>query len=223
MRRVLLLLIVANTLAFLWWRGSVDDFLGSPREPDRVARQINPDALKIVPPSRTPGADGRSDAAAPRACIELGPMEEARAARLREFIDGTDGVVTGRAEPIESQAVWMVYANAAESVSAGQRRVAELQRAGIMDIYLMPDGPFRNAISFGLFRTEEAARAHGQALGRQGVKGVRITRRNPTEVRSMVELRYPSDLDARHAQIGGRLSVLVAELGLHPVPCHGKS
>ncbi|MFT3801231.1 MAG: hypothetical protein QM766_08420 [Burkholderiaceae bacterium] len=220
---MLVLLIVANVLAFMWWRGSLDDFFGSPREPDRIARQVDPDALKIVPPSRSPAAGASADAVQPQACIELGPMEDVRAARLREFIDGTGGVVTGRAEPIESQAVWMVYTNAAESVSDGQRRVAELQRAGIRDIYLMPDGPFRNAISFGLFRTEEAARAHGQTLGRQGVKGVRIARRNPTEARSMVELRYPSDLDARHAQIGGRLSALFAELGLNPVPCHGKS
>jgi len=150
-------------------------------------------------------------------------MEEMRAARIREFIDGVGGVVASRVEPIESQSVWMVYTSAAESVPAGRQRVTELQRAGIMDIYLMPDGPFRNAISFGLFRTEDAARAHSETLGRQGVKGVRIVRRNPTEARSMVELRYPADLDTRYAQVRGRLSALIAELGLNPVPCHGKS
>lgn len=57
MRRLLILLVLANVLAFCWWRGWFDDYLGSPRDPDRAARQVGADRLVIVPLSRLPSGN----------------------------------------------------------------------------------------------------------------------------------------------------------------------
>ena len=50
MRKILIALVLANLLAWAAWHGGLDDWLGSPREPDRPARQVNADRLSIVAP-----------------------------------------------------------------------------------------------------------------------------------------------------------------------------
>lgn len=49
MRRVAVLVILANVLAFVWWRGGFDGWLDTGREPQRVARQLAADRVRVVP------------------------------------------------------------------------------------------------------------------------------------------------------------------------------
>ena len=58
MRRVLLLLVLANLVAFLWWRGYLDDLITNAREPERVRQQVEPDRLRVLPPERTGPSGG---------------------------------------------------------------------------------------------------------------------------------------------------------------------
>jgi hypothetical protein len=45
-------LVVANLLALAWFNGWMAPLGGDPREPDRIASQIDPQRLRIVPPDR---------------------------------------------------------------------------------------------------------------------------------------------------------------------------
>jgi hypothetical protein len=47
-------LVVANLLCLAWFNGWMAPLGGDPREPDRMATQIEPQRLRIVPPSRLP-------------------------------------------------------------------------------------------------------------------------------------------------------------------------
>lgn len=58
MRRVLLLLVLANLVAFLWWRGYLDDLITNAREPERIRQQVEPDRLRVAPPERTGSPGG---------------------------------------------------------------------------------------------------------------------------------------------------------------------
>ena len=49
MRLIVPALLVANVLAFAWWQGWLDPWVGAKREPERLARQIEPQVLRIVP------------------------------------------------------------------------------------------------------------------------------------------------------------------------------
>jgi hypothetical protein len=47
-------LVVANLLALAWFNGWMAPLGGDPREPGRIASQIEPQRLRIVPPNRLP-------------------------------------------------------------------------------------------------------------------------------------------------------------------------
>jgi hypothetical protein len=50
-------LVVANLLALAWFNGWMAPLGGDPREPDRIASEIEPQRLRVVPPDGLP-ADG---------------------------------------------------------------------------------------------------------------------------------------------------------------------
>ncbi len=56
MLRILLTLLAANFLVFLWLRGSFDSYLSGGRDPDRVNQQVDAERLRVAPPGRAPNA-----------------------------------------------------------------------------------------------------------------------------------------------------------------------
>ncbi|MCW5635037.1 MAG: hypothetical protein KIT17_17010 [Rubrivivax sp.] len=80
MRTLLLLLLLANAAVYAWSHGWLEPMFVSPasaeREPARLAAQVNPDSVKVLPPgpaSEVAEAAQRAAAAA-RACLEVGPF-----------------------------------------------------------------------------------------------------------------------------------------------------
>lgn len=233
-RTALGLLIAANVVAFLWWHGDFASWSGSNREPDRLRQQIDADRVKVLPPaaravqqgaSAVPAATGAPAAAAGpgtpapvESCLEIGPLEETRSARVRRFLAETP-LVRGEIEPLGDAGTWMVYLPPSETLAMAQRRAADLRRLGVRDLYLMPDGPYRLGISFGLLRSEEAARALTDSLAQQGVRGLRIALRGASEPRFSFRLHAVGGDSPQARELAQRLSALQAELGVGSQPC----
>jgi hypothetical protein len=98
---------------------------------------------------------------------------------------------------------WWVYMPAVPGELA--RRVADLRSRGVNDIYVMPDGAWRGAISLGLFRQEELAVALARAITERGVRGVRVAPRGPGPGRIVLQVRpvgaaVAAELDRLRAQ-----------------------
>jgi len=74
LRAVVLLLLLANLAFFGWARGWFAPAWPPPRhgerEPARLAAQVNPERVTVLPP-RASGANGNGE---PPACIEAGPF-----------------------------------------------------------------------------------------------------------------------------------------------------
>jgi hypothetical protein len=157
---------------------------------------LNAEQIQIIAP-RPPAA------ARPAACIQWGSFAEADLDAVRRALAGAG--LTPRASEIALpvMAGWWVYIPPLPDRAAIDRQVRELQAAGVTDYYVVDaDGPLRNAISLGIFKTEESARA--QLLAMQG-KGVRIARAAPREQRvthTAVLVREPD------AQVSARLAEL---------------
>lgn len=49
LKRVLIALVIANVLAFGWWRGWFDGMSRNTREPQRLEHQVDPDRIKLMP------------------------------------------------------------------------------------------------------------------------------------------------------------------------------
>jgi hypothetical protein len=142
-----------------------------------------------LPPPPSPAALGVVLKAA--GCAEIGPMSEQDAVRVQVMLDAVVQelvVTTQRAEDITS---WWVYV--APSSGDIARRVADLRERGVSDLYVMPDGQWKGAISFGLFRQEELAVALQKTIAQKGVRNVRVAPRGPSAGRITLQVRPIGD------------------------------
>jgi hypothetical protein len=64
MKYLIGVLVAANLLCLAWFNGWMAPLGGDPREPDRIATEIEPQRLRILPPSRLP-ADALSVPSSP--------------------------------------------------------------------------------------------------------------------------------------------------------------
>jgi hypothetical protein len=255
-RLVAILLLLANLLALGVLAGLFDDLWPRGREPQRVASQVAPDRLRVVPPAppapastpeavpgerpAAPGAaavgDGQaapgvasapSPAAAtggPQAtlasasvepmCMEAGPLDEARAERLREWARGLREPLRAVIDRRPEAPSFMVYLPPAADP---QRRLAQLRQLGVSDLYLIAEGPLRQAISLGIFRSQEGARARQGELAARGVQGTRI---GPGPLRAeRLVARLTRDATTPEAAWREALVRLQAFAGSEPVAC----
>ena len=89
LRRAALLLLIANLLFFAWTQGWLDGVTGlraqGDREPERLARQVRPESVVILPPSAAvpgpgpaasapPSTGSALDTGATTVCLEAGPF-----------------------------------------------------------------------------------------------------------------------------------------------------
>jgi len=227
MKPLLVFLVVANVLLFGWFRGWMAPLGGDGRDPQRIQREVQPNELRVTSASRLPGgaaatpnggataaARGGAGSAEPAGsaagaatggaeCVAFGPLTELEAVRAQSALDAAAAdlaITLVREDEITS---WWVYLPAVPGELA--RRVADLRSRGVNDIYVMPDGAWRGAISLGLFRQEELAVALARAITERGVRGVRVAPRGPGPGRLVLQVRpvgaaVAAELDRLRAQ-----------------------
>jgi hypothetical protein len=199
MRTAFLILLLANLGFFAWWRyGSPPD---AAADPAPLARQIDPEKLKIVAPKDLPPAAPPKPMAVvkpeiavkPEApvpppassppvalkCMEWGSFTIADAPRAEKTLEPLALGARLAQRRTEETAGWWVFipalAKAPNARQAALRKAAELRALGIEDYFIVQEeGQHRWALSLGVFRTEDAARARLAALRAQGVRTATI-------------------------------------------------
>lgn len=186
MRTLFLSLLLANVAFFAWARLVSPSDLGA--DPAPLARQIDPEKLKVVVPgeavpSAPPMASARARPAAaavpPSKCIEWGSFTLADAPRAEKALEPLAlGPRLGQRRTEEQAGWWVFIPPQANGRAASIRKATELKTLGIDDYFIVQDeGPHRWAVSLGVFRTEEAARARLAALREQGVRSAQLGER----------------------------------------------
>jgi hypothetical protein len=178
MRAVFLILLLANIGFLAWWR------YGAPSEaadPAPLARQIEPEKLKVVAPKDLPPPSPPKPVAAIKPeppvslkCLEWGSFTLADASQAEKRLEPLAlGARLGQ-KRTEETAGWWVFIppqKAPNQRQAALRKAAELRTLGVEDYFIVQEeGPQRWALSLGVFRTEEAARARLAVLRTQGVR-----------------------------------------------------
>ena len=70
---------------------------------------------------------------------------------------------------------YIVHNPPQQNKEGADRKAGELRKLGVREFYVIQDGGDRKwGISLGIFRTEEAARAHLASLNQKGVRSARI-------------------------------------------------
>lgn len=181
LRLVALVLLLANAGYFAWSHGFLLEWGHGPAqqsEPQRIAQQIRPEALRVLKPDEARRAEALS-AATPRApeCLQVGPLEDAQVASLKPLLEGWP-VGSWSLEPQVEPARWIVYMGKYATVEHVNRKKAELRQLGISF------EPFSNpalepGLSLGGHSSEDGAKKQFDALAERGVRTARVVQERP--------------------------------------------
>jgi len=163
----LLLLGVLGFGAHLWLSAAAE-------RTDFSSRERNRDEVRIVAVTPPPVAARNSEetrravqALAGAACVEFSGISAADAPRAREAFAALKLGDRITERPVEQISRYWVYVPAAPDRRSAEVRIAQLRRQGVNDVSIRPD----NAISLGVFSSEDAAIRFVSSLEAKGVKG----------------------------------------------------
>lgn len=165
-RVVFLLLVLANLGVYVWAAG----YLGGRdegREPERLQNQLLPEHLKVslgdTPAGPVPASVGL--------CRRVGPLGIAEAEALDKSVVAAGGQAF-RAS-VDEVSHW-VFIPAVEG-KPPEKDIAALRKAGFKEFSVVDEeGPNLNAITFGLFPTEQAAKDKLAKLLRNNIKSAKL-------------------------------------------------
>ena len=197
-------LLALNALVFAYAQGYLGKLDGAEREPQRLKNQLAAERMVLLSPAEARAAAEVSapqpaepvPAVAPAletiACTQAGVFAAADARRFETRVNRLDlGTrVTRTSLPFQEVTSHLVYLPPNGGKEGADRRVAELKEKGVENFFVMQgDSPLKWAVSLGVFKTETAAQTLVAALGKQGVRGVRVLPRGPLGTRAAWQFR----------------------------------
>ena len=205
LRAVVLLLVLANLGFFAWTRGALDGWIGPPphgdREPERLARQFQPQNVRIVPPDGAASGSG-SGAANSTACLEAGPFSASDVALAEAVLQQALPAGGWSRRSIDQPGVWLVYVGRFATAEAMQKKADELRRLQAPFDEVQSPAELAPGLSIGRFNSQGEAE---QALQQWVQRGLRTAR--------VVTLAEPaSDLVLRFDRADASLVAQVAAL-----------
>jgi hypothetical protein len=174
-RTLFLLLLLAN-VAFFFWSYYVSP-ADAGADPAPLRRQIEPQKLKVMAANELSAPVAVRPAAGTPAlkCVEWGSFTLADAPRAEKALEPLDLGARLAPRRTEETAGWWVFIPSQGSRPAALKKAAELKALAIEDFFVVQEeGPYRWALSLGVFRTEEAAQARLSALAGRGLRSARV-------------------------------------------------
>lgn len=178
MRLLFFILLLANAVFFAYsWFGHGAQASG---DAQIIGQQLNAQKIRLLAPEQVSALTRKPEAPKPAAavaapvatvCLEWGGFLDADAARAGQALEplGLGAKLTQRKQD-DVSGFWVYIPPLASRQSATQK-IGELKRLGVDDYFVVPDDPkWRNAISLGIFKTEDAAKARLAALRAKGVR-----------------------------------------------------
>ncbi|HET9046219.1 MAG TPA: SPOR domain-containing protein [Casimicrobiaceae bacterium] len=188
MRIVVLLLIVANLTFYAYTKLDSAGADGA-----RINEQVDADKIKILTPQEVAALGPAKIAALADVCAEWGPFSDAERTKAIADLDPLQlgKLLTQRKIDIDG-AFWVSVGPFANRAAA-EKRVADLRAQGVIDTSAVDAGRGQYAVSLGIYRSEQAARARADALSRQGVAAAKVEPRQQTYSQTMLVVRDPRE------------------------------
>jgi hypothetical protein len=209
LRGLVIALLIANLVFWAWKQPSIAQALGLPqpqdREPERLLRQIRPDAIRLVPLPPAEAASSAAAASAPasavaasatpenapfdgQACLEAGPLSPAQIPPATKALQQA-GVAPGGWAEIRRDIPgrWVIAMGRFETREQLQRKLSELQRLQLKTTEAT--GDLAPGLILGEFSSSQAAQ---ERLGQLKDRGVR-TARVVSLAEGRVEVRLRAD------------------------------
>lgn len=221
LRLFVLLLVLANAGYYAWAHGLLAAYGFAPvgqSEPQRIAQQIKPEALSILPAqadtAAAPAAQAASQAASAVAastafeCLQVGLFNEEQTVVLRERLLAALPVGTWALESVSEPARWLVYMGKYSSAEAVTKKKGELRGLGV-SFEVLANATLEPGLSLGSFTTQAEADTEMARIAKKGVKTAKVIQ-DKAEQRGQ-KLKLPTvnaalrnQLDAIKPQLAGK-------------------
>ena len=225
MKLAFLLLVLVNVALFAWQHGVFGRFAESGREPERIARQVEPERIRVLserevqvlreraaaqsraaavtaPPS-APANGAGIDLSVAQACVEFGDFIGPDLSRVETALLKLGLGSRQSARTVEVPGWYLVYLPPFKTRAEADRAMAELKKSGVKDLLVFSDGPLRLGVSLGSFRDPELAKAHVASLVKLGVKNARVSDKPTAVSATRLQIR---ELDAEASQQLGAIA-----------------
>ena len=207
MRAFFLLLVLVNLVFFAYAHVMRE---GGGAENPIPQLQISPDKIKLMKATAGPVVErpkpappSKTATTAPSACLEWGIFAGPEVARAEAAIAGLELPQTSVLRTVVDTSGYWVYMPPLKTKADVDRKIGELKALGVTEFIVVQDQtPWRNAISLGIFKTDEAAQARLAELRAKGVRTALAERRENFLRHVVFLVREPDDaIAARLAEI----------------------
>jgi hypothetical protein len=177
LRLLVVLLLVANGVFYVWSQGWLDGVTGSrargEREPARLQEQLHPDAVKLLPPQAASAALAAAEVANAPVCLEAGPFAAPELDTAEQQLTALPaGSWVRIAAPQPGR--WIVYMGRFADREALEQKIAEVKRRQV-EFELVHDAPaYEPGLSLGSYDSRDAADAALEKLVGRGVHTARV-------------------------------------------------
>ena len=218
LRLLVLILLLANGLYFAWSNGFLLSYGFGPaqqNEPQRMAQQIHPDAVRLISPKEFKQIEEQVKAdLLPKECLQAGPFDEAEAPKLRQALGDTLPDDAWSLEELRVAARWILYLGKFADAEALAKKRSEIAAMNFK-IESLDNPELEPGLSLGGFDTKADASAALARLTARGLHTARVVQERKES------LAFRLKLPAVGVALKPKLSELRSALADKPLhPCN---
>jgi hypothetical protein len=202
LRFFVLALLLTNGIYFAWSQGLLLGFGFAPlqqSEPQRMARQIKPDAVRLLTLQELRQVEAAAGVASkPPECLQAGLFDAAKSELLQRALASSLPAGSWVMEDAVEPARWIIYMGRYANEEIMARKRSEL---ATMKLKFEPlsNPSLQLGLSLGGFETKAAATAQLEALSRRGLRTAKVVQEH-AELRGLL-LRLPATDPAMRASL----------------------
>jgi hypothetical protein len=178
LRLLVLILILANGLYFVWSDGWLRAYGYGPAaqsEPQRLSQQLHPEALRTLTPAEVKRLDAQVAAdQAPKECLLAGPFDEAQTGVLRRALESALEAGSWQFDSVAVPARWIVYMGKFANADAMAKKRSELAVMNIVP-QALTNPELELGFSLGGFDTQAGANTElARLMSQRGIRTAKV-------------------------------------------------
>ena len=214
LRSLALTLVLLNGVYFAWSQGLLLAYGFGPvaqSEPQRLAQQIQPEALKLLTAKEELALveAAKEPAPKPSACLQVGVFDEAQGARLRAALAAAqlpEG--TWLLEDVVAPGRWIVYVGKFPNSEVLAKKRIELANLNLK-LQALTNPALQPGLSLGGGDSQADANALLESLGRRGLRAAKVVQEYPPTRGTLLRVPVVDDalrtrLDALKPALAGK-------------------
>ncbi len=213
LRSLVLALVLLNGVYWAWSQGLLQEVGFAPSEqgePQRLAKQINPQAVSILKPEQFKQIEEQAKAAAdPKECLQAGPLDTVQSASVRKVLESAWPAGSWELQTLNLPQRWIIYMGKYENTDLLLKKRAEI---AAMNLRMEPlnNPALEPGLSLGGFATQALADEALLQLNKRGIRTAHVVQELQGGV--AFDLRLPAVSEALRAKLGDVKTALAGKL-----------